>query len=121
MMSTEDLVRREIVPGETTLGQLGALTDARSWLDDRAVTVVDAVFGKLPVAWPTGGTVATVALPGGRPALYLALGEELGTAEVASGLRGDPGAERAAGAVILDSALVAVLSTDLPADQTKDP
>jgi hypothetical protein len=107
MRSTEDLIGREVVPGETTLGELGALIDARSWLDARAVTVIDAVFGKLPVSWSAGSTVAAVALPGGRSVLYLAIEEALGAAEVASGLHGDPEAACAAGAIILDAAVVA--------------
>jgi hypothetical protein len=89
------VLARAVVPGKTTLRELGALIDARSWLADRAVTVVDAVGGKLPVSWSVEGTVATVALPGGRSVLYLALDEALTAAELAAGLRDDPGAERA--------------------------
>jgi hypothetical protein len=102
----ESAIEREVIPGATTLGALGALIDAPSWLDDGVVTVVEAVGGKLPVSWPPGGTVATVALPGGRAVLYLALDEAFTAADVAAGLRNAPGAERASGAVVRELAVV---------------
>ena len=106
MTELERAIEREVVPGATTLGELGALIDAQSWLEDGAVAVVEAIGGKLPVSQPPEGTVATVALPGGRTVLYLALDEPFSAAEVAAGLRNAPGAERAAGAVIRELAVM---------------
>jgi hypothetical protein len=99
-------LQRDVVPGATTLGELGEMIDAASWLEDGAVAVVDAIGGKLPVSRPPGGTVATVALPDGGAVLYLALEERFSAAEVAAGLRNAPGAERASGAVIRQLAVV---------------
>lgn len=106
MKDIESAIEREVIPGATALGALGEVIDAPSWLDDTAVTVVEAAGGKLPVSWPLGGTVATVALPGGRAVLYLALDEALSARDVAAGLRNEPGAERASDAVVRELAVV---------------
>jgi hypothetical protein len=101
----EDAIEREVVPGTTTLGELGKLIDARSWLGDGDVTVVDAVGGKLPVTGTPQGTVATVALPGGGAVLYIALDDALSAGAVAAGLRSAPDAERASAAIVQEVAV----------------
>jgi hypothetical protein len=101
----EAAIEREVVPGTTTLGELGAAIGAPSWLDDGAVTIADAGGGKLPVSSPDGGTVATVGLPAERAVLYVAVDAILSADEMAAGLRGEPGADRASAAIVLDVAV----------------
>jgi hypothetical protein len=99
-------VERDFAAGRTTLAELGALIDAPSWLGDADVTVVDAVAGKLPVSWPSGGTVATIELPGGGAVLYLSLDDAFSAADVAGGLRAAPGFEQASSAVLREIAVI---------------
>jgi hypothetical protein len=84
----EEVVARQVVPGRTTLSDLGGLLDAASWLGDEDVVRVEALGGKLPVTWSPDATVVAVTLPGGGAALYLALDGELSAGQVAAGLRG---------------------------------
>jgi hypothetical protein len=86
-------VEREAVAGTTTLGELGALIDAPSWLKDGDVLRVDQIGGKIPISWTPEGTVARIALPGGSSFVYLAVDEDLSEAELAGALRGGPGAD----------------------------
>ena len=97
----EALVARDVVPGRTTLAELGRLLDAPSWLRDEDVTMVGALAGKLPVSWAPGAT-AVVTVRGGRAALYLVLDRPLDARAVAAGLRGEP---EAGAAVIREAAL----------------
>jgi hypothetical protein len=84
----EDVVARHVVPGTTTLAELGRMLDAPAWLRDEDVVRVEAVAGKLPVSWASDGTMVAVTLPGGAAALYLALEGKLTAGQVAAGLRG---------------------------------
>jgi hypothetical protein len=93
-------VEREAVAGTTSVGDLGELIDAPRWLADEDVLRIDAVGGKIPISWTPDGTVARIALPGGSEFVYLAVEEELTAPELAGGLRGDAGAERASAAII---------------------
>lgn len=81
-------IDRGVIPGRTTLGELGSLIDADTWLRDSDVVLAEELGGKLPVRRSAEGTVAVVALPGGRDTLYLSLDAVLDAREVASGLRG---------------------------------
>lgn len=83
----EDVVAKQVVPGRTTLAELGRLLDAASWLRDEHVVRVEALAGKLPVSWSPDATVVAVTLPGGG-ALYLALDGQLSAGQVVAGLRG---------------------------------
>jgi hypothetical protein len=105
-LAVEQLVRRHVAFGETTLGALGVMLDGATWLHDDDVTLVTAVTGKLPVPWSSDLTVVAIALPGGAgDVLYLALEEKLTAEDVAAALRGvarDPLVE---GAVIRAAAV----------------
>jgi hypothetical protein len=88
-LAIEQLVRRQVTPGETTLGELGRMLDGATWLHDHDVVLVTAVTGKLPVPWSSDTTVVAIGLPGGAgDALYLALEERLTAGEVGAALRG---------------------------------
>lgn len=100
----EGLVERGVVPGRTTLGELGALLDP-SWLDEADVTLVEMLSGKVPVSWSHEATVAAVTLCGGQAALYLALDEPLSETQIAAGLRRTPGAARASSTVVREAAV----------------
>ena len=93
--SFEEVVAHQVVPGRTTLADLGRLIDAPSWLGDEDVARVEALAGKLPVAWSPDATVVAVTLPGGTAALYLALDGQLSAGQVAAGLRGTGDAQSA--------------------------
>jgi len=93
-------VEREAVAGTTSVGDLGRLMDARRWLSDGDVLRIDAVGGKIPISWTPDGTVARIALPGGSEFVYFAVDEDLTAAELAGGLRGDPGFELSAAATL---------------------
>lgn len=99
-------IERDFAAGRTTLAELGALIDAPSWLRDGDVTVVDAVAGKLPVSWPSQGTVATIELPASGGVLYLSLDDAFSAADVAGGLRAAPGFEQASSAVVREIAVI---------------
>jgi hypothetical protein len=86
-------VEREAVAGTTTLGELGVLIDAASWLTDGDVLRVDAIGGKIPISWTPEGTVARIALPGGEAFVYLSVDEDLSEPQLADALCGGPGAE----------------------------
>lgn len=86
--SFEDVVARQVVPGRTTLAELGRLLDAATWLREEHVVRIEALAGKLPVSWSPDATVVAVTLPGGGAALYLALDGQLSAGQVAAGLRG---------------------------------
>ena len=92
-------VESEAVAGTTSVGNLGALVEAPRWLSDSDVLRIDAVGGKVPISWPPDGTAARIALPGGSEFVYFAVDEDLAAAELAGGLRSDPGFERAAAAI----------------------
>ena len=98
----EEVVARQVVPGRTTLSELGRLLDVASWLAEEDVVRVEALAGKLPVAWSPDATVVAVTLPGGAAALYLALDGQLSAGQVAAGLRGTG---EAASAVIREAAI----------------
>jgi hypothetical protein len=93
-------VERGATAGTTTSGELGGLIDAARWLADADVLRIDAIGGKIPISWTPDGTVARIALPGGSEFVYFAVDEDLTAAELAGGLRGDPGFERAAAAIL---------------------
>ena len=76
------------------------LLDAARWLTDGDVARIDAVGGKIPISWTADGTIAQVALPGGAEFVYVDVGVELTAADLAGGLRDDPGCDRAAAAVV---------------------
>jgi hypothetical protein len=97
----QELVARDVFPGQTTLAELGRLLDAPAWLRNEDVTMIGALAGKLPVSWAPGAT-AVVTVCGGRAALYLVLDRPLDAPRVAAGLRGDP---EAGAAVIREAAL----------------
>lgn len=99
----EDVVARQVVPGQTTLSDLGRLLDAASWLEDEDVVRVEALGGKLPVSWSPDATIVAITLPGHGAALYLALDDQLSAGEVAAGLRGTG---EARSAVIREAAIV---------------
>jgi hypothetical protein len=88
-LAIEQLVRRHVTPGETTLGALAAMLDGAAWLRDGDVSLATTITGKLPVPWSPDGTVAVIALPGGASdAVYLAIAEKLTVTEVRDALRG---------------------------------
>jgi hypothetical protein len=84
-----DAVERDAVAGRTSVGELGALIDAASWLTNSHVVRVDQVGGKLPIAWTPDGTVARIALLGGGEFVYFSVAEDLTAVELARGLRGE--------------------------------
>jgi hypothetical protein len=93
-------VEREAIARTTTVGDLGRLIEAPSWLAAGDVLRIDAVGGKIPISWTPDGTVARIALPSGSEFVYFAVDEDLAAAELAGGLRGDPGFERATAAIL---------------------
>jgi hypothetical protein len=95
-----DAIEREAVPGQTTVGELGALIDAPSWLSEADVERIDVVGGTIPISWAPDGTVAVIALPSGSEFVYFSVEEDLSAAELAAGLRGEAGSE-ATGAAVL--------------------
>ena len=105
MSELADAVEREAVAGTTSLGDLGRLIEAPRWLSDGDVLRIDAVGGKIPISWTPDGTVARIALPGGSEFVYVAVDEDLAAAELAGGLRGKPGFEHAAAAILRQIAL----------------
>jgi hypothetical protein len=86
-------VEREAVAGTTTLGELGVLIDAASWLRADDVLRVDQIGGKIPISWTPEGTVARIALPREEAFVYLSVDEDMSEAQLAGALRGGPGAE----------------------------
>ena len=94
----ERLLREHVTPGETTLGELGALLRCEQWLRDEDVSVITALTGKLPVPWSAEDTVAAIALPSGT--LYVAVSGKLEAAEISAALRGASQDLRVTGAPI---------------------
>jgi len=105
-LAVEQLVRRHVHPGGTTLGELAAMLDGAAWLGGGDLTIVRALAGKVPVSWSLDDTVAAVALPGGRRVLYLAVAGRFGAAEIAAALRGKSRDPRVLSAVIREAACV---------------
>jgi hypothetical protein len=101
-LAVELLVRRNVVPGRTTLGVLGAMLGGAAWLGDNDLELVEVLGGKVPVSWSLGDTVAAVSLPGGRSVLYLAVAGQYTAPELVNALRGTCADPRVLAAVIRD-------------------
>jgi hypothetical protein len=104
-LAIEQLVRDHVTPGQTTLGELGALLECAKWLRDEDVSLVTALTGKLPVPWSNEDTVAAIALPDGSSVLYLALLGKLEAGEISVALRGEAQDTRVSGVVVRAAAL----------------
>jgi len=102
-LAVVELVRRHVVPGATTLGLFARMLDGASWLADDDVTAITEISGKVPVRWSPGDTVTSIALPGSRGAIYLAISGSYSALEIAAALHGVWLNTRISAAVIRDT------------------
>jgi hypothetical protein len=101
-MSLVQLVRRDVVPGTTTVGTFARLLQGAQWPGEGNVTVITAIAGKVPVTWSPEDTALAIALPGGSGAIHLSIAGRFAEDEIVATLRetvarparpfsGDPG------------------------------
>jgi len=102
-LALAELTTRHVVPGTTTVAEFAQMIDGASGQEDSGVNVVTALGGKIPVRASIEDTVATIALPGDRGAIYLTIAGRWGAADVRSALRGESNPIRSA--VIRDAAV----------------
>lgn len=104
-LALAELVIRHVVPGTTTVGEFAQMIEGVLWLDDSGVNVVTALGGKIPVKATLDDTVATIALPGDRGAIYLTIPGRWDRAELLSALRRPSESSPILSAVIRDAAV----------------
>lgn len=96
------LVRRHVLPGNTTVGELAEMLNGARWLSNSDITVITEIGGKVPVSWSLDDTLIVIPLPGGRGAIYLAIEGHYTVEQLTSALRGSSHDERVLSAVIRD-------------------
>jgi hypothetical protein len=104
-LALTEVVARHVVPGSTTVGEFAEMLDGAPWLETSDVDVVTAIGGKVPVTWAQDGTVAVLALPARRGAIYLSIAGSWRVDEIASALRGASPQSSIRSAVIRDAAV----------------
>jgi hypothetical protein len=104
-----ELVRRHVVPKQTTVGAFAQMLNGAPWLAEDDLAVATEITGKVPVDWSHDDTVAVISLPGQRGAIYLVISGSHSAVEIATAMRGQPSDPR------IDSAIICQIGFSLRA------
>jgi hypothetical protein len=95
-----ELVRRHVVPGQTTVSTFAQMLDGAPWLGEDDLVVATEITGKVPVQWSQDDTVAVISLPGHRDTIYLVISGSHSAAEIEAFMRGKSCEPRLSSALI---------------------
>ena len=96
------LVRLQVQVGRTTLGEFARRVASADWPADADIALVTVVGGKVPLRWTAQDTALSLALPGGRGAIYLVVAGRFERPGLVAALRGEGTDAAARDALIID-------------------
>lgn len=105
-LAVVQLVRRHVIPGQTTTAEFATMLAGAPWLETGDITLMTALAGKIPVQWSAADTVAAITLPGNEGAIYLSIAGSFSAQEIADALHGLGQNDGGDASVILDVGLM---------------